>query len=131
MVDYCQPANPMPNHNINTEAICRGCDLSFSSKCNLKRHVLICKEAISRGYHREIIEELKKKSLKKSLAQKYYKSNEIGSGKKAFSKCVMCLYWFSRAEIVKHLWKCKAKRPCLNRIIEVKPEIKEEVTMEY
>ncbi len=42
------------------------------------------------------------------------------------TKCLMCLHWFSRAEVGKHLWKCQAKMPCLNRIVEVKSEIKDE-----
>ncbi len=41
-------------------------------------------------------------------------------------KCVMCLEWFYTAELEKHLWECKAKLPCLSRIVEMKTELKED-----
>ncbi len=39
------------------------------------------------------------------------------------SQCLMCLDWFKRPELIKHMWKCRAKRPCLNRIVKVRAEI--------
>ncbi len=53
-------------------------------------------------------------------------------GKRTFSKCLMCLHWFCGAELEKHLWKCKVKRPCLDRInvLEIKIEDGEELKKE-
>ncbi len=37
-----------------------------------------------------------------------------------FHKCVMCHNVYYHTEIEKHLWKCKAKLPCLSKIIVMK-----------
>ncbi len=42
----------------------------------------------------------------------------------------MCLSWFSVFELENHMWECQVKIPCLNRIVEVKTEIKEEFMSE-
>ncbi len=45
---------------------------------------------------------------------------------KRSSQCLMCGHWFHQIEA--HLWECQAKRPCLNKIIEVYTEVKEELS---
>ncbi len=44
--------------------------------------------------------------------------------RRPYSRCLMCLCWFRGIE--EHLWMCKTKRPCLNRVIEITTPIKEE-----
>ena len=48
----------------------------------------------------------------------------------SFQKCVMCRNVFHPTQIEKHLWECKAKLPCLNKIVEIKSELKE-VSQEF
>ncbi len=101
--------------------------------------MLKCSAAIKGGYQEELDKILQrtkfKKSLnrlgynKKKLPQKAkYLKNKVSFGKDSGGKCLMCLQSFHGSELVRHLWECEAKLPCLNRIIEIKVEIKDEPT---
>ncbi len=95
---------------------CDLCSTRFTQSYNLKRHMSRCKAAwIPVGDSKENRQESSSQQIKeKKIWQK---------GPRYF-KCLMCLYWFRPSDLEKHLWNCKAKRPCLNRI-DVKEEIRE------
>ena len=44
------------------------------------------------------------------------------SGYRKKQRCLMCRNLFCHEELEKHLWLCKVKRPCLNRVNEIKVE---------
>ena len=97
----------------------------------MNRHILKCKAAIKGGYDKEIHvwKRNRYKRKKPSLKSNRVAGKIAAKNKKAHAKCVMCLRWFRGEGLIRHLWKCQVKMPCLNRIVEVKTEIKEEPTM--
>ncbi len=137
-INHCQSAKEIPAPDtkrkpILRKSICPGCDRSFSTKGNMEKHVLICKPAKHGGYHKEIINRLKRKRFEKQFGRQRPTNHvtRIGSAKNTFSRCLMCLHQFCGAELERHLWICQAKRPCLNKVIEIKIEIKEEPTVQF
>ncbi len=126
--DHCQYAKGV-THDTNRGAQCPGCDRIFIRKHSMRAHMLKCPKARKRGFHKEIEKTLKNKKLKKKKSS----DKTFVCGMKTLAQCLMCLYWFKGAELEKHLWRCEAKRPCLNRIDEVKAEgnveVKEEPTI--
>ena len=99
----------------------------------MKRHVLNCKVGGTLDFHPEMKKILKSKQDDKTKQQQQTCNNNISrSRKKRYAKCLMCLHWFCGAELEKHLWICKAKRACLNRIhvIEIKTEVQDGIKTE-
>ncbi len=96
----------------------------------MDKHFLKCPYATIRGYHVVFKSSLKKfkgkfkkkRGFKKKRLPQKSKSqiNGIGPEKEPLSRCLLCLHRFHRDELEKHLWKCQAKMPCLNKIVEVK-----------
>ncbi len=94
---------------------CSTCLHTFTKKGNLERHLLKC--GMARNKERK----------SSNLCRKTSKSSRNVNGLSRKSRCIMCSYWFFRTELEKHLWLCRVKRTCLNRIHVVKIKLHEKI----
>ena len=108
-------------HTRKREFPCEKCGKVYSSQGTIKAHKCITTSCSTCNQTVICMRDLERHEKRKALGNcvKRHKSksqSRIGSRKKGFTRCVMCLLWFHREEIEKHLWKCQVKRACLNRI---------------
>ena len=109
-----EPETPKPKQHQLTYTqdkpnSCSLCNRTYTKYSNLKRHI--------RTQHKVVFY---CKICYKAFAKRSNRDeHQISHGmieNIEWKKCLMCLNWFSIGGIVNHLWKCKVKRPCLNRI---------------
>ncbi len=116
-------------HGVRPIYTCDSCPQTFDKYTNMISHrrthltCKLCGKTVSK------YSEMKRHQLSHTTKSKKPPNSHKSKGnpkKKTVFKCLMCLCSFSRVKIEKHLWKCQAKMPCLNRIIEITTQIKEE-----
>ncbi len=115
----------LASHSDERHLQCVKCQKTFKVKCGLNHHMKICKgvKTLTDNSHNYI----KGIRFVKEVHGKYNsfkKENNLKHNKPL--QCLMCLSWFNKFELENHMWECEVKIPCLNRIIEVKTEIKDE-----
>ena len=90
------------------------CDKSFKQKGDLTTHT----ESVHQAGQTNIV-----------VCSSIYDDdceNKTESKQNSLGKCLMCVHYFDKTELEKHLWGCKAKLPCLSRVVEIKMESKED-----
>ncbi len=139
----------MATHSDYRAFSCPKCKKSLKTKSYLVAHMKICKGIKRAGHHDgEIIKRLKREEIRKApfnksknqskgvrlgkaTSNKFQSCNEGNIfSHNSLSQCLMCLSWFKGFELKKHMYRCQVKRPCLNRIVEVKIEVKGEIQTE-
>ncbi len=127
---------------IHCEKMCAMCG-NFFKRTQIKNHMWACQAKLpclkridNLCVKTEVKSEIKTE-FKGGDHSQYDENDEIKAaciskkgknGKKPnlFQKCGMCLRMFHWTKIVKHLWKCKARFPCLSEFVEVKGELLKE-----
>ncbi len=106
----CEVRKDTPTQKHKSRYTCPGCLTIFTKKGDLQKHMLKC-GVVGNKEQKTSHSWIKTEKLSHNV-------NDIARN----SKCLMCSKWFSRKELEKHLWSCRVKRPCLNRIVEIKDE---------
>ncbi len=116
---------------------CSVCEAQYDNMTEYTHHLSMHLQAPGqpRDNSDKCLGNLNSKMKIESLSQHQQDANDdeilkTGSKQNSFGKCVMCLRSFDQTNLVKHLWNCKGKLPCLSAIVEIKSDMKEEESWE-